>query len=210
MVYREMTLITRISVNAFLFGLLIHTGAYTSANNAPYYRYINENGVKVISSQIPPRYVKRGYDIITIDGRLIERVAPEPSDEEKAKMLKQQEEQERLNRWDKELLGKYSEVADIEAAKQRKLEQNATTTAIIRRRIEKIDQEINRYQSIAAADERKGKEVSPDTLESIARLKHDRTLEYREIEQNEKERKMIEESYDKDIARFKIIRSGDK
>jgi len=176
------------------------------SQDVPYYRYINEKGVKVISTQIPSRYVKRGYDIITVDGRLIERVAPEPTGAEKEKLLKQQKEQKRLKEWDAELLKRYSHPADIESAKQRKLAQNMNSIGILKRNVEKIDQEINRYQSIAASDEREGRDVSADTLESIERLKRERSVELNEVAEREKERTQIVESYDKDIERFKVIR----
>lgn len=178
------------------------------SQDVPYYRYINENGVKVISTQIPSRYVKRGYDIITVNGRLIERVAPEPTGAEKEKLRKQQKEQQRLKEWDAELLKRYSHPADIESAKQRKLAQNMNSIGILKRNVEKIDQEINRYQSLAASDEREGRDVSADTLESIERLKRERSVELNEVSEREQERKQIVESYDKDIERFKVIRPG--
>jgi len=178
------------------------------AQDIIYYRYINDKGYKVISTQIPSRYVKRGYDITTVDGRLIERVAPEPSAKEKAKFLQKIEEQKRLQEWDTELLKRYSHPVDIESAKQRKLVQNTNSIGIIRRNIEKIDQEINRYQSLAAADEREGRDVSGDTLASIARLQRERVVEKKEEGEREKERQQIIESYDEDIARFKVIRPG--
>lgn len=176
------------------------------AQDVPYYRYINEKGVKVISTQIPSRYVKRGYDIITVDGRLIERVAPELTGAEKAKLLQEQKEQKRLKEWDTELLKRYSHPDDIEAAKQRKLAQNMNAIGILRRNVEKIDQEINRYQGLAAADEREGRDVSEDTLESIRRLKRERVVELKDIEDREEEGRQIIESHDRDIDRFKIIR----
>lgn len=191
-----------------IFIALFFGGILTSvAQDIPYYRYINEKGYKVISTQIPSRYVKRGYDIITVDGSLVERVAPEPTTKEKANFLLRQKEQQRLEKWDTELLKRYSHPTDIELDKQRKLVQNMNSISILRRNVEKIDQEINRYQSLAAADEREGLEVSGDTLESMERLKRERGTEQKEIGEREKEREQIIERYDKDIARFKVIRS---
>lgn len=170
------------------------------------YRYIDDKGVKVISSIIPSKYVKRGYDIITIDGRLIETVAKELSAEEKIKFLRVQKEKERIEVWDQELLKRYSHPDDIEAAKKRKLLQNTSAIGIVKRNIEKIDEEINRYQSLAAADEREGRDVLEDTLKSIELLKRERNLELVDVEEREKEREQIIEGFDRDIERFKIIR----
>jgi len=186
---------------AFIIG---NVGSF--AQDKAYYRYINEKGVKVISTQIPSRYVKRGYDIITVSGRLIERVAPEPTGAEKEKLRQKKIEQQRLKEWDAELLKRYSHPDDIEAAKQRKLAQNKNSIGILKRNIEKIDQEINRYQSLAAGDEREGRDVSADTLEVIESLKRERAVEISETSEREKEGVQIIEDYDKDIARFKVIR----
>lgn len=196
-----------------LFVLVVMLGLFlvvsaSVAQGVPYYRYINEKGVKVISTQIPSRYVKRGYDIIAVDGRLIERVAPEPTGAEKERLIKQQREQKRLKEWDAELLKRYSHPKDIEAAKQRKLAQNMNSIGILKRNVEKIDQEINRFQGLAAADEREGREVSLDTLESIERLKREKVVELKEVAEREKERQQITESYDRDIERFEVIRPG--
>ncbi len=171
-----------------------------------YYRYVNEKGVNVISSRIPSRYVQRGYDIVTYDGRLLERVPPEASPEEKARMLKEREEQQRLQVWDKELRRRYSHPDDIEAAKQRKLAQNRNAIGIVERNIEKIDDEINRYQSLAAADEREGRDVSEETLTAIKQLQREREIEFMEREKTLEENQSIVNKYNRDIERFKIIR----
>jgi hypothetical protein len=170
------------------------------------YRYTNNQGVTVISSQIPPHYVSKGYEVITYDGRVLETVAPEPIGEEKIRTLQKQEQQRRQEARDAELLKRYSHADDIEAAKQRRLAQNRNVTAITERNIEKIDAEINRYQALAAADEREGREVSTETLKAIEELRNDREKELQEIAEQQREGRAITDKYDSDIARFKIIR----
>ncbi|MGH1485243.1 MAG: hypothetical protein ACRBCI_03415 [Cellvibrionaceae bacterium] len=170
------------------------------------YRYTDNKGTRVISSQIPARYVSKGYDIISQEGKLIRRVDPEPSAQEKEKIQKQRAEQQRLNKWDAELLRRYSHPDDIKDAKRRKLAQNRNDLGIIRRNIEKIDEEINRYQGLAAADEREGREISQDTLDIIEQLKRQRAKEKENEQEKQMERSTIEQKFDGDIARFKIIR----
>ena len=46
------------------------------------YKYVNEDGVTVLDSQIPSRYVRSGYTIISSDGRVIEVVARALTEEE--------------------------------------------------------------------------------------------------------------------------------
>ena len=176
------------------------------ANERRLYRYIADNGVMVISSKIPSRYVSGGYDVITYDGRLIERVPPEPSPEEKRQLELELKERARLEAWDNQLLRIYSHPDDIEAVKQRKLLEIKNDLRIITRNIEKIDQEINRYHGMAANDERIDGTVAAGIVENISILKKDRLRE--EARQREKleEKQELIEKYDKDIARFRTLR----
>jgi hypothetical protein len=176
------------------------------AQETLYYRYISDNGVTVISSRIPARYVPRGYDLITYDGKLVERISPELSPEKKSRLLKKMEKEARLEIWDKELLRRYSHPADIEAAKQRKLGQNNNDLGIMARNIEKNTEEINRYQSLAAAEERAGREVSADILNNIEVLKRERAAEMKKQKKKQQEQQKIIEKFDRNIERFKIIR----
>ncbi|MEC9082532.1 MAG: DUF4124 domain-containing protein, partial [Pseudomonadota bacterium] len=82
------------------FGLLFAAGA-----QATMYRYTDENGRLVISNTIPQEATKRGYDILSNNGRVVETVAPAPTAEEIAareaekerqKQLEIQQEQDRL------------------------------------------------------------------------------------------------------------------
>ena len=81
------------------------------------YRYVNEDGVKVLASSIPPRYVGRGYEILNAQGRVIEVVAPAPAPADLARV---EAEQQMLEEY--ELLARrYSSVDDILAARDRRL-----------------------------------------------------------------------------------------
>ena len=49
---------------------------------AELYRYKNEDGVTVLDSHVPARYVKNGYTILSLDGRVLEVVVRALSDKE--------------------------------------------------------------------------------------------------------------------------------
>jgi hypothetical protein len=172
------------------------------AGEVLFYRYVDTKGVTVISSKIPPKYVTKGYDVITHDGRLVERIAPELSQEQKTKL----ELDKQKSLYLAELFKRYSTAFDIEEAKQRKLMDNKNAIAILGRNVEKIDSEINRYQAMAAADERGGREVSEDTLNAISKLIKDRKATLLEIESKEKEGVLMTKKFDKDIELFKAAR----
>ena len=182
------------------------------ATQKQYYRYLNDDGVVVISSRIPPRYVPSGYDVIARDGRLLKKVPPELSSKEKSALAKGQELKAKLKSWDDDLIRRYSHIADIEAAKERKLNQNRNHLRIVARNIEKIDGDIARLQHLAADDERDGRKASQDILDNIEALKHDRLAELNKQKNTLDQQRTIIEKFDQDIERFKIIqrnKSGD-
>ena len=189
---------------------IVALSGHVLAQNVIYYKYVNKKGTNVISSRIPSEYVKKGYDIVTFDGQLIKSVPPELSDEEKAKLTAENERLKQLKEWDTQLLRRYSHPDDIEAAKQRKLSQNQSRIGLIDLNVEKINAEIDLFQSLAAEDERAGREVSEETMVSIEKFKKDRELELEKKRQKIEESNRIIEEHDRDIARFKIIRPNQK
>ena len=183
--------------------------AHALAQNTVFYKYINAKGVNVVSSRIPSEYVKKGYDIISSDGRLIQTIPPELSAEEKVRLIAETERLKKIKDRDTLLLRRYSRPDDIEAAKQRKLSQIENRVWLIDRNIEKLNSKIDLYQSLAAEDERAGKNISIDTLWSIEKLKSDRDIELNKRKQKTEESNHVIKSHDKDIARLKeIIRSN--
>lgn len=183
--------------------------AHALAQNTVFYKYINAKGVNVVSSRIPSEYVKKGYDIISSNGRLIQRIPPELSAEEKVRLIAETERLKKIKDRDTLLLRRYSRPDDIEAAKQRKLSQIENRVWLIDRNIEKLNSKIDLYQSLAAEDERAGEKISIDTLWSIEKLKSDRDIEINKRKQKTEESNHVIKSHDKDIARLKeIIRSN--
>jgi hypothetical protein len=186
---------------------MVALSTHVFAQKSIYYKYVNQQGINVVSSRIPSEYVKKGYDIVTFDGRVLETIPPELSPEAKARLIAENERLEKLKEWDKQLLRRYSHPDDVEAAKQRNLSQNQSRIDLIDLNIEKINSQIDLYQSLAAEDERAGKEVSVETMSSIEKLKNDREIELNQREQKIEESRLIIEDYDKDVERLKIIRA---
>ena len=187
--------------------ITVALGAQVFAQKTTYYKYINKKGINVVSSRIPSEYVKRGYSIVTFDGRVIETIPAELSPAEKARLIIETERLEKLKEWDTLLLRRYSQPDDVEAAKQRKLTQNESGIILIDLNIEKINSQIDLYQSLAAEDERAGKVISEATMTSLNKLKSDRELERSQRQQKIDESNKIIEEHDKDIERLIIIRS---
>lgn len=170
------------------------------------YRYTKAGGIQVISSQIPAEYVSKGYEILSSDGRVLKTIPAEPTVEEKERILLERREQQRLALWDKDLLRRYSSINDIESAKQRKLNQIDSDISLRYRNIDKINEEIDHYQALAASQERQGQTVTEETLRKMALLRKERASELAEAKRKTQEQEQAIQTFDADIARFKIIR----
>jgi len=180
--------------------------ASISAQGLTFYRFKNAQGITMISTKIPAEFISKGYDIVSSDGRLIERIAAEPSAEEKQRILDAQAEAERFKKRDRALLSRYSSVSDIESERTRKLNQLDTDIELRKRSIEKTDEETALWQSKAADEERRGQKVSQATLNKLASLRDQKTSVLTAIAQKEKERQTAIEKFEEDIERFRVIR----
>lgn len=176
--------------------------------NTQFYRYYNENGILVISTRIPPEMISNGYDIVGSDGKLIQRVEPELNPTEKALLLQQQAEEKRQRALDQALIRRFSRVSDIENERDRKLQQINTDIRLRYLSVEKLDEEIARWQSIAADDERLGQEVSESTVDKLNALTQERLQVLATIDEKEMEKVIVTDQYQSDIMRFMRISSG--
>ena len=151
-----------------------------------YYRYINDDGVKVLGHSIPPQYVHKGYEIIAATGRVLEVVAPAP----KPEVLEQERERAELEAKYELLSKRYSTVRDIEAAKQRKLVHVDASMKLVDSSIESIQHEIDDITARAADFERAGKSVPQNILDTLTAL-NEKMAATRAIRQQRMEEKQI-------------------
>jgi hypothetical protein len=171
------------------------------------YRYKNDQGGRVISDAISPYYATKGYEIIDSRGNVIKTVPKELSPEEKIRQKKQREEQAKLDAWDKELRSRYHNVEDIESTRKRRLKGVDNSITSLQLTLQNISETVKYYQAEAASNERQGEAVPQDTLSSMARLQKDRDFIENEIKKRQENRKKIVDTFDADVARFKIILS---
>ncbi|MBY6193796.1 DUF4124 domain-containing protein [Marinobacter hydrocarbonoclasticus] len=184
-------------------GLLFAAGA-----QATMYRYTDENGQLVISNTIPQEATKRGYDILSNNGRVVETVAPAPTAEEIAareaekerqKQLEIQEEQDRL------LLKRFSHPDQAVRAMHRKIRELEGIIQLKRGNISVISSQLDSEQSRAADMERAGRDIPETTLEKIRRLEAQiRDIE-REISAQRQDIGEMKRAYEEDIKRLEEI-----
>jgi hypothetical protein len=136
---------------------------------AAYYRYVNDQGVKVMDHSIPPAFSQRGYEVLNSVGRVIKVVPPALTEQDiKALEARQaiKEEYEQLSR-------RYSSTLDIEEAKLRQLERLDANIALVRGNINSLKRQIDGIGTKAAEFERAAKPVPATLLESLAKTKNE-------------------------------------
>ncbi len=171
-----------------------------------YFRYTNEQGVQVINSSIPPEYAQKGYEEVTPRGEVIRVVPPALSGEEAERLEARRREAERLAEWDEELLRRYSNVADIEAAQQRKLAQLEGSIAMLQGNIRNLKHQVAQQHANAAKSERMGREVPESVLKALAGLEEELKLTEETIAERQRQFDEINDKFEQDKERFRQIR----
>ncbi|MGM0571030.1 DUF4124 domain-containing protein [Marinobacter sp.] len=181
---------------------------FASLADARMYRYKDDSGQLVISNTVPQEASTRGYEILNSQGRVVDRVAPAPTEEE----LRRREEEQRRQKQaevqreqDRALLRRYSHPDDAVRALHRKIGELEGLNQLKRGNISVIESQLDSEQSRAANLERSGREIPEMTLQKIDRLEGQIQDIEKEIENQEKEIRQMREQYLKDIERLEII-----
>lgn len=190
----------------FAMAVLLMVSASTLAANL--YRYENDQGVMVINDTVPPEFVHKGYDIISPNGRLIERVPRALTPEELA--AKSAEDRAALDRAkqaeaDKKLLTIFSSAADAERARDRKIEAIDVNINVTRGNILKLQGDFNTAQAQAAERERAGQKVPEYLVENMDSLRRQIESAEASIIEREMEKEVIRKEYQNDIERLRYL-----
>lgn len=192
----------------FLTSVTILSASATYGAEAPgrvYYRYINEDGVKVINATIPPEYVPKGYEVVSLNGEVIRVVEPSPTGEEAKRAAEERKLRKQQEKADKLLRRRYSSVADIEAAKTRNLQELQGNISILTSNLSNVRSQIVTQQEQAASIERSGRAVGDDLLRNLANLQAEERDIQMQIKQREREYQAASDKFDQDIKRFAEI-----
>lgn len=172
------------------------------------YRYTDENGQVVISNSIPQEASKRGYDILSKNGRVIETIDPEPTEEEIAAREAEEQrklEEERQRELDRKLLERFSHPDEAVRAMHRKIRELQGLNQLKKGNISVIDSQLDSEQSRAANLERSGRDIPEATLEKIRRLESQIREIEREINSQNADIKELREEFEKDIEQLEEI-----
>ena len=167
-----------------------------------FYRYINEQGTKVISQTISPKYVRAGYEVVNLRGEVIKVVAASPSEAE-AERVNNEKAKARLQAEHDLLLHRsYSNVGDIDAAKQRNLLELNNNINILQANLTSVKTQLKVQEQHAAATERSGRQASDDVLNNIKTLRSEEKEVSAQIKQRQQELETVTNKYDADKKRF--------
>jgi len=172
------------------------------------YRYTNDSGVVVTGNSIAPEYARKGYQVVTITGTVIQTIPPEPTAEERAKIA--QASQDKISaaqqlEQDKQLLLRYSTLDEIQFAKKRKLTEIDNKIVLLNSNVTTLKSQVDTEQQRAAVYERNGQPVPAALLKKIDDLQQE--LKITEGQVTSRQQELADETtrFDKDIARLTIL-----
>jgi hypothetical protein len=179
------------------------------AEAANLYRYRNAQGVLVIDNTMPASAAAGGYEILSPDGKVLEKVVPggekSQAGEPGKSMPVRSEHQEKIDRY---LLSSYSSVADIDAVKTRRLQEVEHEINDDQVRIADLERQRTALEDSAADVQRSGKPVPPKLLGDLKVM--DRRLEQTRDHLAERERQHteVEQLYAQYSARFTELKAA--
>lgn len=199
-----------------LFSAFLHAAPTPSAPNSTLYRYKDASGQPVISHTLPDEAIRRGYEILTKQGRVLKVVPPALTDEERALKAEREAEAARLAaerkaaaERDLQLRRTYSHPDDIVRAMNRKLREMFSLIRLKRSNISAIESQLEQEQERAANIERAGGTIPDDMLTKMARLRQQITDLENEITLQERDIQTARAGYEEQILRFEQL-SGQK
>lgn len=178
------------------------TPAQSSQANKVFYRYVNEQGTKVIAQAIPPQYVRGGYEVITASGEVIKVVAPSPTEADLQRVNKEKTAAKAQAQSDLQLHKNYSNVSDIDAAKARNLLELGSNITILQANLVSVKAQLKDQEAHAAAIERSGSKPSDEIIGNIKTLRSEEKDVALQIKQRQLELREASEKYDRDKKRF--------
>jgi hypothetical protein len=179
--------------------LLLGLAQPLAAAAAEYYRYVNDQGVTVLSRQgVPPEFIGKGYQVLNEQGRVIEVVPPAPSAEERRRLLA---EKARAGT-DAQLLRLYTTPEDVDRALGRKLAELDSLIGVARGNLQSARTQQGNLQGQAAEHERAGREVPEHLITQIDNQIAEQQRLKKDIARYQDARKQAQASFAADRARL--------
>lgn len=175
--------------------------------------WTNKEGVRECGEAVPPEYSQQSHEVRSEQGMVLDEKAraktPEELEEE-ARMTLEKTEKEKAEkekaRQDQVLLETYTSVEDIERVRDDQIVALESTISSTKTRNGKIEEDLNKRITAAAAEERAGKTPNEALLKDIESLRRQIANNQDFIEQKHGEQESIRQNYAAKIERFKELR----
>jgi Asp-tRNA(Asn)/Glu-tRNA(Gln) amidotransferase A subunit family amidase len=183
------------------------------AASAKLYRWVDEQGNVHYTDKIPPEQAKQERSEFNKQGVEVERVEAAKTPEELAKeqeLERLREEQQKLIEQQKEadqaLLRTYRSEDDLIMARDGKLTAIDVQIRLARNNIEAEKSHLADLQQLAADQERKGEQVSQDTLNRIDKLRNGLKENYDLILRKKQEQEAILKEFQNKLERYRALK----
>jgi hypothetical protein len=194
------------------FACLLFVIFSTQSIAAQLYRYTNEQGNLVMGHAIPPKLVSKGYEILNLQGRILETVPPALSNKQivQRDALLEQAEQAKIaqavqDQIDDKLKQLYSHPNDAVRILQRRIQDIDSVIHVKTGRIDNAKKQIREQEELAANRQRKGLSIPKPTLEKIAILRKDISNAQADILELKQEYTAVLSEFDIKIRRLEQI-----
>ena len=170
---------------------------------AEYYRYLNDKGVPVLDRQgVPPEFIEKGYQVVDDQGRVVREISPAPSKEERERLANEKAKAAS----DAQLLRIYSESADVERARDRKLAELDGVIGVAQSNLSSLRTQQANLQAKAAEYERASRQVPEHLIVQIDNIKAEQDGLEKDIERYRQVRKDAELAFEADRLRLIELR----
>lgn len=179
---------------------------------AEMYKYENEDGVTVLNSHVPAKYVRNGYTVLSNDGRVLKVVPRAPTQEEREQAEREQakedrrEQAERARRErDRTLMRLYSKPDDVKRARDSRLASIESTIETSRANLARLRERKRSFEAQLADIERAGGKISQERLDRIEQVEERMNQVKEEIEHKEQEKQKARQTFNADLQRVREL-----
>lgn len=184
--------------------LLLAAGAFAAGPQQQYYKYKDKDGHLVIERSIPPEYVAKGYQIVTLTGQIIQDV-PAAVQVDPAIAQRKSEDAAKNARLDIQLRKLYSSPMDAVRLRDRQLESIKLKLEFARGQALQLKGKRKLELDNAARQERAGRKVPAQVSASIASLDGRIAEQEAQIKVYEAEQQKLREEFVTTIMRLNVI-----
>lgn len=186
------------------------------AHAANLYRYIDSQGHPAISNTVPDDAVKRGYEVLSPNGRVLQTIPPAPTAKELEAKKKAEEKQQQAARaaadqkhQDEILLRNYSSPDDAIRELHRQLQEMDSLINLKQGNIAILQAQLSSEQEKAANLQRAGRTIPESVLAKMQSLEQQIKSIQQEIADQQKEIDRVKMEYKQKVVRLEQL-TGEK